>query len=600
MLSLGYVWNELRQRWGRTLLTALGLAMGVGLVMGIVGVSNGLSNAQGQVLSPLSTVGTSIIVERTVGVANTSAPTTTTTVAGNSGGGGGGGGFFGGFGAGSNNAADRSALSDNNSSVLTDLAKLGPPGTQFSNDFFVSGTLITFPQLAVSDVAKIKGVEAAVPALSLQALHETGTVPKITASVTTGGETLTQTVKPPLVTVTQASAVLACLQNSGVIQVPAAASSAINNLPPTATFSGGLVTTLAGQALEEFGTAFTNCLPSLLQSYVANVVVPQQTITQVLNPPTTNTQTSSYTVAGVDPSNPNSGLITTAQLTKGTWFTGSPANEILVSSAYANTNSIKVGQTWTINKVGYKVVGLVNPTLTGDTSDIYFDLATLQGSSSQPNRINEVLVKVKSSKDVDAVAAAMRKKLPGATVLTSKNLASQVNGSLLNAKKLANDLGVALGIIILLATLLIAALLTLSSVAKRVREIGTLRAIGWSRGRAVGQILAEMFGIGVLGAAIGVGVGLGVCALINAVGPKLSYTVAGATVGASSDSGLLLHATTTAAAVMTRTLRLHTSISGLTVIAAVVIAIVGALVAGLAGAWRAARLSPTEAQRDIG
>jgi len=46
MVSLGYVWHELRRRWSRTLVTALGLAAGVGLVMGIVGVSNGLSNAQ--------------------------------------------------------------------------------------------------------------------------------------------------------------------------------------------------------------------------------------------------------------------------------------------------------------------------------------------------------------------------------------------------------------------------------------------------------------------------------------------------------------------------------------------------------------------------
>ena len=232
--------------------------------------------------------------------------------------------------------------------------------------------------------------------------------------------------------------------------------------------------------------------------------MPQQTITRVLNPPTTNTKTSGYTVAGVDPSNSSSGLITKAQLVKGTWFTSTPAHEILVSTAYASTNDIKVGQTWTINKTGYKVVGLVNPTLTGDVSDIYFDLKTMQTASSQPGRINEVLVKVAKSTDVNSVAAAIKKELPGATILTSKQLAGQVNGSLSNAKKLASDLGVALGIIILIAALLIAALLTLSSIAKRVREIGTLRAIGWSRGRVVSQILAEMLGIGVVGAAIGV------------------------------------------------------------------------------------------------
>jgi ABC-type antimicrobial peptide transport system permease subunit len=594
MVSIGYVWHELRRRWSRTLVTALGLAAGVGLVMGIVGVSNGLSNAQGQVLSPLSSVGTDIVVERTVGVANTSSTsstTTTTTPAGGFGGrgGSGGGGFFAGGVNSSANASDRTALANNNSSILTDLSKLGPPGTQYSNDFFVNGTLITFPQQAVTDVAKIKGIEAAVPALSLQALHETGTVPTITDTVTTGGQTVTQTVRPPPLTAAQEAAVRSCLEASGVS----------SGGPSGTNSTGGGGGGFGGGGGAGFGAAFTKCLPASYQQYEAQVVVPQQTITRVLNPPTTNTQTSSYTVAGVDPSNSTSGLITKAQLVSGTWFTSSPTNEILVSAAYASSNNIKAGQTWTINKTPYKVVGLVNPTLTGDTSDIYFDINTLQSASSQPGRVNEVLVKVNKSSNVDAVAAAIKKELPGATVLTSKQLAGQVNGSLANAKKLASDLGVALGIIILIAALLIAALLTLSNIAKRVREIGTLRAIGWSRGRVVSQILAEMLGIGLVGAAVGVVVGLGVCGLVDAFGPTLSYSIAGAVVGSSSASGLVHQATATAASA-TKSIQLHTSLSVLTVLVAAVIAILGALLAGLAGAWRAARLSPTSALRDLG
>ena len=102
VVSMRYVRHELWRRWSRTLVTALGLAAGVGLIMGIVGVSNGLSNAQNKVLSPLSSVGTDIVIERTVGVANTSSSTTTTTTTtapagfgGGRAGGGAGGGFFG-------------------------------------------------------------------------------------------------------------------------------------------------------------------------------------------------------------------------------------------------------------------------------------------------------------------------------------------------------------------------------------------------------------------------------------------------------------------------------------------------------------------------
>ena len=109
-------------------------------------------------------------------------------------------------------------------------------------------------------------------------------------------------------------------------------------------------------------------------------------------------------------------------------------------------------------------------------------------------------------------------------MLTSKQLADSASGSLNNAHKLANDLGGVLAIVVLLAAFLIAGLLTLSSVAKRVREIGSLRAIGWTRGEVVRQVMAETVGIGMVGGVIGVAIGAGVCAVIAAVGPGLSVT----------------------------------------------------------------------------
>jgi len=86
MFQRGYLLSELRRRWGRTLVTALGLAVGVGLVIGIVGVSQGLEAAQQSVLSPLEAIGGDILVTRVAGsTASTAATSDSAAQSGNQG-----------------------------------------------------------------------------------------------------------------------------------------------------------------------------------------------------------------------------------------------------------------------------------------------------------------------------------------------------------------------------------------------------------------------------------------------------------------------------------------------------------------------------------
>ena len=174
--------------------------------------------------------------------------------------------------------------------------------------------------------------------------------------------------------------------------------------------------------------AFEDCLPARFQEFQAQFTVPLQTINQVVNPPSTDITNTSYTAAGVDPTNPNVGLITAAQVTTGRWFAKSATGEVLVNVGYASSKKLAVGDTLPINGTKYKIVGLVKPTLAGNTFDVYFPLAAIQKLASKPNRVTQILVKASSSGDVDKVAAAIRKQLPGAEVVTSKSLADQVTG----------------------------------------------------------------------------------------------------------------------------------------------------------------------------
>ena len=60
-----YIYRELRRRHRQALLTALGLAVGVALVVAVTAYAGGVSNAQDQVLHSLYGVGTDITVSQT-------------------------------------------------------------------------------------------------------------------------------------------------------------------------------------------------------------------------------------------------------------------------------------------------------------------------------------------------------------------------------------------------------------------------------------------------------------------------------------------------------------------------------------------------------
>lgn len=593
MFGLRYVVNELRRRLGRTILTAFGLASGVGLVIGIIGVSQGLDEAQSTVLAPLEAVGTDILVTRVAAsVQGSPSPVPSASLSPRQGGGG----FFGGgFGQGGGgpggqgtdgasllNQEDAAEVLNENSNVVTDLSKLGEPGARFTRDFFLSATLLSFPEESIQTVKAIDGVSDAVGGLTQLASHQEGKVPRIVASITTGGEELTSTSTPDPPTAKEREAIFACLQKQG--------------------FDGGRPrpTPSPGDGDDGGrGTAFLSCMPERFQSFTSRVLVPTQTIRQVVDPPSTDITARSYTAAGIDPSNPKAGLVTTEQLTSGRWLTPGSSDEVLVNVAYANKSTLKVGDAIPINGTTYSIVGLVNPTLTGSTADLYFPLSTLQSLAGKVGRVTQVLVKATDASKVDAVAAAIKAALPGAEVVTTKSLADQVTGSLADAQKVASRLGGALGVIVLAAAFTIAVLLTLASIAKRVREIGTLRAIGWSKGRVVRQILGETIGIGALGGILGIAVGIGVAVSVGVFSPTLQATTTGVPgFGSSQLSGLFGAGAQSVR--QTSTLSLSAPVRPMTLVLGVAFAILGGVLAGAVGGWRAARLSPAEALRTVG
>ena len=571
MFYLRYLRSELLRRRARTILTVLGLAVGVGLVIAISGLSRGLDDAQKTALNPLSTIGTDLTVTRAA---------QTTASAGF--GGGQGGGFGGGGGE----------LIQANSSVITDLSKLGKPGTHFVHDFFLPGTQLTFPTSQGAKVKSLAGVAAVSQGLVLVAEHQEGTVPKIVAKIKTGGQTFQIRRRITPLTAAEQAQVQACLVKNGVTNIAPQGNGNGGNGGGAGGFGAGGGGGAGGRG--GFGGAFAKCLPARLQQFRANFTTPQQTLKQVLDPPQTNIKTTPYTIAGVDLTQSDIALVTPTQVTKGVYFNTAGGKEALVSASYASREKLKVGSPLTLNGTTFHVVGLVSPPLGGQSADVYLPLAQLQKLANQKGLANIVLVRADKSSSVASVKREITTTLGGAQVASASQVADTITGSLVDASNLSHNLGIVLEILVAGAAFLLAALLTLSSVGKRVRELGTLKAIGWTQRLVVRQVVGESVAQGIAGGVLGIVIGIVAAVLFNAFGPTLT---ASSTSGGSAQDFLGLGNATLRTA--STDISLHAPLSIGLLLGGLLLAIAGGFIAGAAGGLRTARLRPADALRRV-
>jgi putative ABC transport system permease protein len=482
-----YLGRELRRRMRQAVFIALGLAVGIGLVITVTAASSGVQNAQGTVLHSLYGVGTDITV--------TKAPSR------------GSGGPFGFRVRGRPSSASRPKA-----------------GQKFSRSVLVAGSLGTIASSSVTQIARTKDVAAAAGALSASDLTISGTIPTSSGSSGNGG-------------------------------------------------GGG------GAA----GGGFGGGRPASFK-------------------------TNTFGVLGVDVTAGRVGPLSSDKIASGQTFTPGQANSdvALVDANYARQNKLGVGSDITVAGTKFKVTGTVAEPQGGTTTDVYIPLARAQSLAGMKNQVNTIYVAAASAADISAVQQSIKNQLPKATVTTSSDLASQITGSLANASSLASSLGKWLAIAVLVAAFALASLLTMSAVSRRVREFGTLKALGWRSRRVIGQVMGETLAIGVAGGILGVALGLAGAELVSALVPPLSATV-GQSTGSASPGGSQAFGPPGGGAFgrlsdAAKTISVHLTapVTVSAIVLAVLLAVAGGLVAGTFGGWRAARLRPAAALAQVG
>ncbi len=300
-------------------------------------------------------------------------------------------------------------------------------------------------------------------------------------------------------------------------------------------------------------------------------------------------------VSGVDTARSDLGLITPSQITKGSYLAEGNVRQAVLSQTYADQENVSVGDHVKVGAKKFKVVGIAEAPLGGQSSDVYVPLKLLQRLSDREGRINMLQVRATSADQVNSVASAIGETFKGSQTTTAEDLAGRVSGSLVDAKNLSSKLGAALAAVALAAAFLIASLLTLSSVNKRTREIGTLKAVGWRQWLVVRQISGESVAQGLLGGAIGAALGIGGALLIDALGISLKATVAGPSGFGPPGGGFGQGQVTSGAS----SVALNAPVDAGTIAIAIALAVLGGLIAGAVGGGRAARLRPAEALSSV-
>lgn len=485
MFYLSYMVAELRRRSGRTILTALGLALAVGLVITVNGVSAGLDRAQSEVLQPLTGIGTDMTVSRPIDFSQSGQDGIPRLSGG-----------------------EREQLRSENRGARLGLTDLGEPGTRFSRDTFVAASQLSFSVGSVAQIRALEGVSSAAGGLTLNAIHVEGLVPE-------------RAPEPGL-----------------------------------------------GRPLPGAG-------------------------------PPENIDITSLSVSGVDPRYEELGALAAGQILRGRSFESGDTRAAVVNESYASRQGLDVGDTVSLGGEAFSVVGIAETPLGGQASDVYVPLGQLQELSDREGRVNTVYVRAETADHVAGVEQAIETSVEGASVTTASDLADRVSGTLVDAKNLTGTLGTALVVVGLVAAFLIASLLSLSSVTKRIRELGTLKALGWSQRLVVRQVTGESLLQGLLGGALGVVVGVLGALSVGALAPSLEATFADAAESPRGGPRLLGRFGQGAVEGGSTDVALTAPVSIWLVVAAVGLAVLGGLVAGAVGGLRAARLRPADALRHI-
>jgi putative ABC transport system permease protein len=279
-------------------------------------------------------------------------------------------------------------------------------------------------------------------------------------------------------------------------------------------------------------------------------------------------------------------------ITAGRNLQAGDSSVVLLSENNTAFFGVDVGDKIEILGQTFEVIGVHGSSGVSDWTTLYMNLSEAQSLTNNIGYITSLKVFADSSASVTEVANAVSSLHPELSVVTAQQRLDQLQAmqtnyetALQNAESSVSQMQTtAVGeiLVTVAATSLIVLFVMLYTVRERTKEIGTLKAIGFSNWTVMSQFMLEDILLSLLAGAVGIAIGsVAAPVLSGLLLPAVTQFGAGGTFGRASAP------TSSAAITVTPELML------IAVGAAVLLGTLGSLYP----AWRASRTRPAEAMR---
>ena len=189
------------------------------------------------------------------------------------------------------------------------------------------------------------------------------------------------------------------------------------------------------------------------------------------------------------------------------------AHECMLGWRAASNLGLHVGSRFQANGTTNTVVGLYSTGNSFGDAGAMFPLPAIQGYNRVPGLVTLVFVKTAPGAKPQEVERQIGYRLPELTTIRTASQFGRADRNLTYLKAAVTGstiLAVVIGAVIVGNTMLL-------SVFERTRELGLLRAVGWTRRRIVSLILGESLAVALLGACVGVGLSFAVTTALEQV-----------------------------------------------------------------------------------